>query len=111
MPRFSTNISMMFCELDFLDRIPAAAKAGFGAIEVQFPYSTPAADLLAARQDNGLEMAVFNIDAGDLMGNGGHCACPGAEEAFKAAVAAAHDYAEIAKPRNVNVLAGWPPSE
>ena len=33
MPRFSTNISMMFLEYDLLDRFAAAKKAGFGAIE------------------------------------------------------------------------------
>ena len=112
MPRFSANISTVFCELDFLDRVPAAAKAGFGAVEAQFPYHDASAEEFKAAIDAaGLDLAVFNIDPGDLMGQGGHCALPGGEDAFKAAVAACHAYAEIVKPRNINVLAGWPPAE
>ena len=29
MPRFAANLSMMFTEVDFLDRFGAAARAGF----------------------------------------------------------------------------------
>ena len=39
MPRFSANISMLFTERQWLDRPKAAADAGFGAIEIQFPYN------------------------------------------------------------------------
>ena len=44
MPRFSANISMLFAERDWLDRPAAAAAAGFGAIEIQFPYDRPAGE-------------------------------------------------------------------
>ncbi len=44
MPRLAANISTLFNELPFLDRIDAAAKAGFTAVECQFPYAVePAA--------------------------------------------------------------------
>ena len=40
MPRFSSNVSMMFLEYDILDRFQAARNAGFGAIEIQFPMTS-----------------------------------------------------------------------
>ena len=38
MPRFSANISMLFREVALPDRFAAAARAGFKAVEIQFPY-------------------------------------------------------------------------
>ena len=40
MPRFAANISTMFTEAPFAERIQAAAAAGFEAIECQFPYES-----------------------------------------------------------------------
>ena len=79
MPRFSANISMLFTERDILDRFAAAGAAGFGAAEIQFPYDLAPADLRAAKDDAGLEIAVINISAGDLVSGGpGLAAMPGA---------------------------------
>ena len=33
MPRFAANLSMLFNELDFLDRFEAAARVGFTGVE------------------------------------------------------------------------------
>ena len=110
MPRFSSNISMMFMEHDFIDRFQAAQDAGFGAVEIQFPYDIEPKELLAAKESAGVEVAVINIPAGDLTSGGpGLAAMPGREDQFKAAVEQAHKYAEIIKPLNMNVLPGWPP--
>ena len=38
MPRFAANLSMLFTEVDFLDRFAAAAEAGFSGVEYLFPY-------------------------------------------------------------------------
>ena len=43
MPKFAANLSMMFTEMDFLDRIGMAAKAGFKGVEFRFPFAHPAA--------------------------------------------------------------------
>ncbi len=45
MPRFSANLWYLFQELDLMDRFGAAAKAGFKAVEIQFPYQWRGADL------------------------------------------------------------------
>jgi hydroxypyruvate isomerase len=39
MPKFAANLTMLWNELDFLDRFDAAAKAGFKGVEYLFPYA------------------------------------------------------------------------
>ncbi len=112
MPRFSTNISMMFLEHDPLDRVQAARDAGFAGIEIQFPYDMPAADWAAAKERAAVEFAVFNFPVGDMLEGGpGLAAMPGREAEFRDAVKRARDYADALRPRNVNVLPGFPPND
>ena len=58
MPRFSANLSMLFCGHAFLDRFAAAAQAGFTAVEVQFPYAFAAKDIRQRMDDCGLQMVL-----------------------------------------------------
>ena len=37
MPKFCSNLTWLFTELDFLERFAAAKEAGFDAVEVLFP--------------------------------------------------------------------------
>ena len=83
--RYSANISMLFAELPFLDRIEAAAKAGFPAVECHFPYDLDAGDIHSRLEDNGLVMNGVNTFAGNL-GTFGLAAQPGHESDFDAAV-------------------------
>ena len=109
MPRFSANISMLFAERDWLDRPAAAAAAGFGAIEIQFPYDRPAAAWQRAIGAAGLAVSVVNIPVGDMLDGGpGLAATPGREAEFRRAAEAARDVAAVLRPCHVNVLAGWP---
>ncbi len=109
MLRFSANISLMFLEYDLLDRFQAARDAGFGAVEVQFPYDVPVADLKSAKDDADVEITVINVGVGDLVEGGpGLAAVPGREDEFKQAVDVACEYAEVLNPLNMNILAGWP---
>jgi hydroxypyruvate isomerase len=41
MPKFSANLGFLWPDRPLLDRIDAAAKAGFKAIELHWPYATP----------------------------------------------------------------------
>ncbi|MFO0207635.1 MAG: hydroxypyruvate isomerase, partial [Betaproteobacteria bacterium] len=38
MPRFAANLSMLYPEHALVDRVAAAARDGFAAVEVQGPY-------------------------------------------------------------------------
>jgi len=109
MRRFSANISFMFNEYPMLERFAAAKRAGFGAIEIAFPYDTPVQDLKAAKEAHGFEMTVMNVPAGDTMTGGpGNSAVPGREDEFKRAVEQALSYARALRPRAINVLSGAP---
>lgn len=50
MPKFAANLSMLFIEVDFVDHFAAAAKAGFRAVECQFPDAEPAEQIAAATE-------------------------------------------------------------
>lgn len=103
---------MLFLEREPLDRVQAARDVGFPGVEIQFPYDVPAAKWAAAKEKAGVEFAVINLPAGDLMAGGaGLAAMPGREAEFRDGVALAKDYAAALRPRNVNVLAGSPPDE
>ncbi|MFU7526882.1 hydroxypyruvate isomerase, partial [Pseudomonas paraeruginosa] len=42
MPRFCASLSMLFTEVDILDRFDDAAKAGFAGVEYILPYDVEA---------------------------------------------------------------------
>ena len=112
MPAFSANISMLFCEHDFLDRFAAARDAGFEAVEMQFPYQMQPDDIAGARERAGIGFVVFNMPVGDMAKGGpGLAAMPGREDLFRDAVAVARRYAEALEPININVLTGYPPAD
>ena len=109
MPRFSANISMLFAERDWLDRPAAAAAAGFEAIEIQFPYDRPAGAWQRAIEAAGLAVSVVNVPVGDMLDGGpGLAATPGRQADFRRAAETARDVAAALRPRNVNVLSGFP---
>ncbi len=111
MPRFSANLSMLFCELDFLDRFEAAAGAGFDAVEYIGPYEHPPAAIAERLQRNGLEQALFNLPLGDWSaGERGVAVLPDRIDEFRAGVDTAIRYAEALGCRQVNCIAGIAPA-
>ncbi|WP_440467070.1 hydroxypyruvate isomerase family protein [Pseudomonas sp. YH-1] len=105
--KLCANLSLLFTEVPLLQRIDAAAKAGFEGVEIQFPYDVPAQDLKAALDEAGLPLVLINLPAGDLMQGGpGIAAVPERAAEFEAALAKALDYARIVQPQHINVLAG-----
>ena len=57
----------------------------------------------------GLAVSVVNVPAGDMLAGGpGLAATPGREADFRAAVETAREVAKALRPRNVNVLTGYP---
>ena len=65
--RFAPNLSWLFTEAGPLPaRYAAAARAGFTSVEAGFPYDTPLAELVAAKEASGLEQVLINAPPGDL---------------------------------------------
>jgi hydroxypyruvate isomerase len=110
MPKFAANLSMLFTEVDFLDRFEAAAKAGFQGVEYLFPYDYSPAELKARLDANGLTQVLHNLPAGDWAAGERGIAChPDRVEEFRAGVDKAIEYATALGCAQVNCLAGIQP--
>lgn len=111
MTRLAANLSMMFGEVDFLDRFAAAASCGFRAVEYLFPYACPAAELSARLDAHGLQQVLFNVAQGDWdRGERGIAGLPGREAEFHAALETGLDYATALRCRHLHVMSGLVPA-
>ena len=110
MPKFSANLTMMFTEVDFVERFAKAAANAFAAVEYMFPYEWPAEQLKDLLQQHNLEQVLFNlpVDAWASGGRGIACA-PGRQQEFQENVGRALDYARVLECTRLNCLAGIPP--
>jgi hydroxypyruvate isomerase len=99
MPKLAANFSMMFGELDMLDRFRVAARVGFRGAEIQDPYGHTSAEIAQAYRDNSLEAVLFNISPG--VG-----AIPGREAEFETGFTRALEYAGAAGCEQIHCLAG-----
>jgi hydroxypyruvate isomerase len=107
MPRFAANLSMLYHEHAFLDRFGAAAKDGFGGIEIQYPYAHAAQEIRARLDAHGLTLALFNAPPGDAdAGERGLASLPGREDEFRRSVATALEYARVLGCACVHLMAG-----
>ncbi len=111
MPRFAANLSMLYPELDFMDRFEAAAKDGFQGVEYLFPYAWQADDIAAHLKANKLQQVLFNAPPGDWdAGERGLACIAGREAEFLAGIERALEYArQLACPR-IHVMAGIVPA-
>ncbi|MGJ7457683.1 hydroxypyruvate isomerase [Halomonas sp. RA08-2] len=110
MPQFAANLSMLFTEVEFLDRFAAAARAGFTGVEYLFPYDYPAETLKARLEENGLTQVLFNLPAGDWAAGERGIAChPDRVEEFRDGVERAIEFATALSCAQVNCLAGIKP--
>ncbi|MFD8999828.1 TIM barrel protein [Streptomyces sp. NPDC059582] len=113
--RFDVNLSILFTELPLLERPAAAAAAGFGAVELWWPWvdsATPEQSALDALrkaiEDAGVRLIGLNFYAGQLPGpDRGALSIPGAEsERFRANVDVAADFAGSLGCGALNALYG-----
>lgn len=113
--RFSVNLSILFTELPLLERPAAAAAAGFGAVELWWPWvDSPVPEqaeldaLRGALNDAGTRLTGLNLYAGRLPGpDRGALSVPGAESAkFRANVDVAAGFAESLGCTALNALYG-----
>jgi len=106
MPRFAANLGYLFTERPLLERIEAAAVAGFKAIELQFPYDVPASAVRAAIERNRLTMLGLNTPPGEREGEFGLAAVPGREKDWRVLFTRAIDYASEIGASTIHCLAG-----
>ncbi len=110
MPRFNANLSMMFNEVDFLERFGAAARAGFKGVEFLFPYAHDKNQLVELVKKNSLEVVLFNMPPGDWNAGDRGLACdPSRKGEFQDLVGKAIDYALALGCRQLHCMAGLKP--
>ena len=98
MPRFAANLTMLYGELDFLDRFAAAAGDGFTGVEFPFPYPYPKEELAERLRRHGLVQVLHNPPAGDWAAGERGIACyPDQAGEFQDGVGLAIDYATSTK--------------
>jgi hydroxypyruvate isomerase len=112
MPRFAANLSMLFTEAPLIERFERAARAGFAAVEIQFPYDVPAEELQAALLRNRLSLVLFNLPAGDWAAGERGIAChPDRVDEFRQGIDTALAYAAALGVPQLNCLAGIRPAQ
>ncbi|MCX8118823.1 MAG: hydroxypyruvate isomerase [Desulfobacterota bacterium] len=111
MPKFSANLTMLFNEVDFLDRFEKAAKVGFKGVEYLFPYAWKKEELRERLDRYGLVQVLHNLPPGDWQAGERGIAClPGREGEFQDGVGKAIEYAKTLGCPRLNCLVGKRPS-
>jgi hydroxypyruvate isomerase len=109
-PRFNANLTLLFNEVEFLDRFRAARDAGFKGVEYLFPYAHRKHELVERLQANGLTQVLHNLPAGDwASGERGIACLPDRVGEFQDGVGQAIEYAQALQCPQLNCLAGIAP--
>jgi hydroxypyruvate isomerase len=107
MPKFAANLTMLFQEYSFVERIDRAAEAGFRGIEFLFPYDEDADAMQEALTRNGVQQVLFNLPAGDFAGGErGIANDPSRKDEFRDGVARALEIAAKLECPKLNCLSG-----
>ncbi|HWW79415.1 MAG TPA: TIM barrel protein [Steroidobacteraceae bacterium] len=107
MPCFSANLGLLWADRPLLQRIEAAALAGFRAIEMHWPYDVPAAEVAAVAKGHELTILGINTAPGDFArGERGLGAVAGRERDFQTAVRQSIDYCIECGASAIHVMAG-----
>ncbi len=110
MPKLAANLTMLFNEVDFLDRFGEAARAGFKGVEFLFPYAFEPAQIAERLDANRLELVLHNLPAGNWEAGERGIACNPARKAeFQDGVGKAIEYAKALGVRQLNCLVGIKP--
>src|SRR5436305_11408737 len=105
--RFSANLSFLFKDVAFAERFARARAAGFAGVEFMWPgiEELPAVERGVA--ETGLEVALFNFDAGDMTaGDRGLASDPAQRDRLRANVPVALELAARIGCTQLNVLVG-----
>ncbi len=107
MLRFSANLGFLWPDRPLLDRIDAAAAAGFRAVELHWPYDVPPEHVRTKCAAHGLALLGVNTVRGNVAaGENGLGAIAGREEEFQAAVDQSLAFCRAAGGTAVHCMAG-----
>ena len=107
MIKIDVNISILFKEYPFIDRFAEAARSGFEAVEFYWDKDHDAKAIAKAILDNGLGVAAFNLDAGELAsGDRGLLNDPERERQMRDNIPVAIELAQKVGCKKLTALAG-----
>jgi 2-dehydrotetronate isomerase len=109
-PTYTANISFMFAEHAFLDRIDAAMAAGIDKVECHFPYDHPVEILRERLTRAGVSLTGINTVPGDKPGGWGRAGVSGEEAAFRRDFDQALGYATALGVPMIHVMAAVVPA-
>src|SRR6202142_4751222 len=110
MPKFNANLTMLFNELEFLERFRAAKDAGLRGVEYLFPYAHRKEELVELLEANGLQQVLHNLPAGGWAAGERGIAChPDRIGEFQDGVGRAIEYARALDCPQLNCLVGITP--
>ncbi|MCC6455993.1 MAG: TIM barrel protein [Caldilineaceae bacterium] len=107
MLRFDINLSMTLTDVPFLERFQRAADLGFGAVEFFWPDDVSLDDVVAAKEAAGVDVVLFNMNAGDASrGDRGLLSSPAHKEWWRGAMLEAIAFAERLHCPRIHAVAG-----
>lgn len=110
MPQFAANLSLLYTELPFLERLAAARQAGFRAVTFLFPYACDPDQLNERLHRHGLRLVLHSMPAGNWANGDRGMACdPRRIDEFRDAVRQALDFASELEVPRVHCMAGIMP--
>jgi hydroxypyruvate isomerase len=105
--RFSANLSFLFKDAPFAERFARARDVGFTGVEFMWPGAEEVAAVERAVTETGLEVALFNFDAGDMAaGDRGLLSDPARARRFRENVPVALELAAKIGCTRLNALVG-----
>lgn len=105
--RLAANLSWLYTEHEFPDRIKACAADGFSHAECMFPYDHPPGVLADIAEQAQVSWVLINAPAGNwAQGERGLACSPKRRDEFKRAAEQALAYASALRVMKVHVLAG-----
>lgn len=111
MLKFATNLTFMYTEVPFLERIARAGASGFRYIEFHnpYPFCEDLQAIVDATREHGVRVIHFNLPGGDWdAGERGIAVHPGRTAEFRAGVVDAVAIAERLGCRQLNCPIGYP---
>lgn len=108
---FAANLSFLFPDLPWEERIAAAARCGFEGVELNppLPYLVPPQHFAALLRDEGLDCPLLVGPLGEGAARFGHACVPGERRNFRASILTMLDYAAAAAVPLVHPSAGLMP--
>ena len=110
MVRFSANLGFLWPDRPLIERIEAAGRAGFKAIELHWPYDVAPELVRQACDRFGMLLLGINTPLGDRKDDFGLAAVPGRETEFLAGLDRAVAYARAAGAGAIHAMAGVVPA-